>query len=81
VRVPLWEWQVARGARCSPVGLSGTRHGAMAALSRALIEAGRPGRGSIVPVVLVDSMYTEPYYQRFPVISVAVYEQGAIRWC
>ena len=54
--------------------------GAMAALSRALLEAGRPARGSVVPVVLVDAVHSEPYYQRLPVCRTAECEDGAVRW-
>jgi hypothetical protein len=80
VRVPLWEWGITRETRNRPVGVSMTRHGAMAAMSRALLETGRPARGSVAPVVLVDAAHSASYYQRLPVVRTAVYEAGVIRW-
>lgn len=50
--VPLWEWAVEENMRSNPVGVSMTRRGAMAALSRALAGSGRPGWGAVGPVVL-----------------------------
>jgi hypothetical protein len=80
MRVPLWEWCVTRETRNRPVGVSMTRHGAMTALSRAPVEAGRPARGCIMPVVLVDRVHSGAYYQRLPVTHTAIYEEGAVRW-
>jgi hypothetical protein len=80
VRIPLWEWRVMRDSRNSPVGVSMTRPAAMAALSQALLEVGRPARGSVAPVVLVDAVHTEPYYQRLPVCRTAECRDGAVRW-
>jgi hypothetical protein len=57
-----------------------TEHGAMAALSRALIKAGRPAQGVVAPLDLVDSITTEDYYDRYPAIHTADYAQGVIRW-
>jgi hypothetical protein len=57
-----------------------SRDGAMSALAGALVTAGPPGCGSVRPLVLVDSVQSDPYYLRFPAIRMAVYEQGAIRW-
>lgn len=80
MRIPLWEWGVARDMRSNPVGVSGTRHGAMAALSRALVQAGQPARGNVVPVVLIDAAGSEPHYFRFPALSTAIYDRDVIRW-
>ena len=80
VRVRMWEWGVTRETRSNPVGVSMTEHGAMAALSRALVEAGQPNHGTVAPLVLVDSMRGADYYNRFPPVRIAVYERGVIRW-
>jgi hypothetical protein len=80
MRIPLWEWGVTRETRNRPVGVCKTRHGAVTALSRALMDARRPARGNVVPVVLVDAAHAASYYQRFPVAHTATYEGGAIRW-
>jgi hypothetical protein len=40
--VEVWDWAVTREARSRPVGVSMKRDRARAALSRALVEAGRP---------------------------------------
>jgi hypothetical protein len=72
--VQLWEWAVLRDARANPVGVSMTPDRAKVALSRALVEAGRPARGSVRPVVL-----NTPYV-RMPVTDVAVCERGVVRW-
>jgi hypothetical protein len=76
----LWEWGVAQAERCNPVGVCMTQDAAMTALCRALEEAGRPGRGSLRKILLVNEARSEAHYLRFPVIRTAVYDQGAIRW-
>jgi hypothetical protein len=80
MRIPLWEWGVTQDARHKPVGVSMTEHGAMDALSRALIKGGQPARGIVAPVDLVDSVTTGDYYDRYPPIRSAEYAQGVIRW-
>lgn len=37
----LWEWSIRRDANGSSAGISRTRHGAMQALAKTLIQAGR----------------------------------------
>ena len=76
----MWEWGVMSGGRSNPVGLSMTRHGAMAALSRALIATGRPTRGSVVLLVWTDISQSGPHYLRLPVKHTATHEQGVIWW-
>jgi len=81
VRVELWEWGVCQDDRKNPVGVCMTRHGAMAALSRALLAAGQPGHGGVGPVMLLDTApHSDIHYLRFPVMNIAVYDQGVIRW-
>jgi hypothetical protein len=80
VKFELWEWGVRRAMRSNPVGVSMTRHGAMAALSRALVESGQPGRGSVGPVILVREAQSGSHYLRLPVTNAAVCEQGVVRW-
>jgi hypothetical protein len=80
MRVPLWEWAVEENMRSNSVGVSMTRHGAMTALSRALVESGQPARGSIAPVVLIDAAQSQPRYLRLPVMTIAVYDEDVIRW-
>jgi hypothetical protein len=80
MRVEVWEWAVMRDTRGNPVGVSMTCDRAKAALCRALVEAGRPGCGSVRPMVLVDAVHSDTHYLRMPVTNIAVYEQGAVRW-
>jgi hypothetical protein len=75
----LWEWVVDRGAANAPVGVSGTRHRAMEALSHTLIEAGAPASGRVVAVALVDGAYGVSYFRMAPVLT-ADYEEGVITW-
>jgi hypothetical protein len=79
VIVPLWEWEVVREERSNPVGVSMTRDGAMAALSRALLVAGHHARGNVRELALVDAAQ-EKRYLRFPIYRIAVCEHGVIRW-
>jgi hypothetical protein len=78
--VEVWEWAVMRDAGRNPVGVSMTCDRAKAALSRELESAGRPGRGSIRPMVLVDAVHSDTHYLRLPITNVAIYEQGTVRW-
>jgi hypothetical protein len=80
MRIPLWEWAITQDARNNPVGVSMTEHGAMTALSRALIKTGRPAQGTVAPLDLVDAITTEDYYDRYPPIRNAEYAHGVIRW-
>jgi hypothetical protein len=77
----LWEWVLARDSLGGSAGLCVTRHGAMEALSKALIASGRPRRGSVGPVKLrIDVLREQDCYERFPAEHTAVYEGGAIQW-
>lgn len=80
VSASLWEWAVDLGAGSAPTGVCGTRDRAMDALSRALVEAGGPASGRVVPVALVDGAF-ECFYERCAALEVrADYERGVIRW-
>jgi hypothetical protein len=57
-----------------------TRHGAMQALAKALIEAGQPGQGRIVPLLLTDPGNAQPRYLRLPTWHTATYDGGTIQW-
>jgi hypothetical protein len=78
--VSLWEWTVTRDADGGSVGVSGTRHGAMAALAKALVQAGRPRTGRVVPVILAGSIHQPSYYLRGFVRDTADYDGTVIRW-
>jgi hypothetical protein len=78
--VEVWEWTVTPDSRGNPVGVSMTCDRAKAALSRALVEAGRPGRGSIRPMMLVYAAHSGTHYLRLPVTDIAVCEHGAVHW-
>jgi hypothetical protein len=80
VLIPLWEWAVARDAQGGSVGLCITRHGAMEALSRALIAAGHPANGRVSQVKLIRSAHEEPAYLRGFPERKAVYDGVVIRW-
>jgi hypothetical protein len=80
VIVPLWEWAVVRGAACGPVGVSMTQHGAMEALSKALIAAGRPSSGRVAQIKLIRSVLSDPGYLRGFPERVATYDGTVIRW-
>jgi hypothetical protein len=75
----VWEWVVDRGADNAPVGVSGTRHGAMEALSLSLVTASACSCGRVVPVELVDGAYGFSYL-RFDAALTANCERGVIRW-
>lgn len=76
----LWEWAVVREARNRPVGVCRTEDAAMTALSQALIAAGRPGRGQVVPVALARSARVDTLYEREPPERTAVYDGSVISW-
>jgi hypothetical protein len=57
-----------------------TEHGAMAALSGALIAAGRPARGQVGPVALVRPVREDPLYVREPPERTAIYDGSMISW-
>ena len=75
----VWEWVVDQGADNAPAGVSGTRHGAMEALSLSLITAKVRSSGHVVPVELVDGVYGFSYL-RFDPAFTANCEKGVIRW-
>jgi hypothetical protein len=52
----------------------------MTALTDALAGSGRPGRGTVGPVVLVREVHSPAHYLRLPVTDIAVFEQGRIWW-
>jgi hypothetical protein len=78
--VEMWEWAVMRDTRRNPVGVCRTRERAMAALADALVESGRPGRGTVARILLINEAWSDAHYDRFPVTAIAVYDQSTIRW-
>jgi hypothetical protein len=78
--VALWEWSVTRDATGGSVGVSMTRHGAMEALAKALVGAGRPNRGQVVPMILTRPVQEPPYYLRFWPQHTAVYDGQVLQW-
>lgn len=77
---PLWEWSIAWDAEGHSVGLSATRHGAMGALSRALIQAKRPVTGQVLPMLLVEPLHSQSYYLRGWPRHKAFFDGVTIRW-
>jgi hypothetical protein len=75
----VWEWVVDRGADNAPVGVSGTRYGAMEALSLSLITAKACSSGRVVPIELVDGAFGFSYLRFDPALT-ANCEKGVIRW-
>jgi hypothetical protein len=76
--IPLWEW--VRDAPGGPVGVCGTQHGAMDALSKALIAAGSPSRGRVAQIKLIRPADEEPGYLRGYPERTAVYDGLVIQW-
>ncbi|MGH3158347.1 MAG: hypothetical protein ACRDNF_17485 [Streptosporangiaceae bacterium] len=76
----LWEWAVLREARNRPVGVCRTEHAAMTALSKALIAAGRPGRGQVGKAALIRPVREGPSYVREPTQRTATYDGRVILW-
>lgn len=77
----IWEWEVVRDADGGSAGISMTRHGAMEALAKALVQRGRPTRGRVVPVLLSRPVHEPSCYLRGVPERTAVYDGMAIRWC
>lgn len=76
----LWEWAVVREPRNTPVGMSRSQHGAMEALSKALIAAGRPARGQVGRAALVRPVREDPLYVRKAPERTTVYDGTVISW-
>ena len=77
--VPMWEWLIAGGACDGTSGLSMTRHGAMDALSRTLIEGRSNAIGRVTRIVLEDGI-SGPFYVRGQSSHTASYDSGVIKW-
>jgi hypothetical protein len=77
---PLWEWSIAWDASSSSAGLSATQHGAMSALSRALIHGGRSVTGQVLPMFLVEPLHAQSYYLRSWPRYTAVFDGVSIQW-
>lgn len=77
--VQLWEWAITRGARHGTSGVSGTRRGAMEALSRTMVEGGGSAHGKVGRMALVHGVW-EPFYMHGIAHHVAEYEEGVIHW-
>ncbi|MGH3157788.1 MAG: hypothetical protein ACRDNF_14595 [Streptosporangiaceae bacterium] len=75
-----WEWGVLREGGNRPVGLRGTEHAAMAALSKALVAGGRPARGQVAQVTLIRPVHKDAGYVREPPQHTAVYDGTVIQW-
>lgn len=80
VSVPMWEWVVARDADGGSAGVCQTRHAAMLAMTRALLQARGPRTGHVTKVIFTSPLHRQPYYVRgFPQLT-AEYDGTAIRW-
>jgi hypothetical protein len=80
VVIQFWEWSIPRDTEGGSVGLCGTEHRAMEALSKALVAAGRPARGQVGQVTLVRPINKDPLYVREEPERTAVYDGSVIRW-
>lgn len=78
--IPLWEWTVARDSRGGSGGVCMTRHGAMEALSKALIAAGRPISGQVAQLELIRPVHDGPIDPRGLPARTAVYDGTVIQW-
>jgi hypothetical protein len=78
--VSMWEWTVGEDEHGGPVGVSMTRHGAMKALAKTLVGAGRPSRGQVIPMILARPAHAPSYYLRFWPQHTAVYDGQVLRW-
>jgi hypothetical protein len=78
--IPLWEWSVTRDADGGSVGVSMTRHGAMEALAKALIRAGSPRSGQVVPIILTNPVQKPSYYLRGWPQHTAIYDGQVLHW-
>jgi hypothetical protein len=76
----LWEWAVLGEIRDCPVGICGSEQAAVAALSTALVAAGRPARGHISRATLIRPVHEGPSYVREPPERTAVYDGSVILW-
>lgn len=75
----IWEWVTDRRAGNAASGVSGTRHGAMEALSKTLVKTAVPASGRVVPIALVDGISGFAYLRLNPALA-ADYENHVIRW-
>lgn len=80
MRVPLWEWVVEQDEHGGSAGISGTCHGAMDALAKSLVRAGRPRSGRVLPVILTDPIQEQPHYLRGFTRCSAFYDGKVIQW-
>lgn len=82
MRIQIWEWAVADGARSDACGVSSTRHEAMDALSLTLISEDDHACGSVAPVMLVNGIGPLPVYMRSSSgpVHVAEYDSGVVTW-
>jgi hypothetical protein len=80
VIVQLWEWVRTRDQQGCSAGVCESRERAVAALAAALADSGRPGRGTVGPVGLVNGVHSGAHYLRLPVTDIAVFEQGRLWW-
>lgn len=69
-----------RDAESGPVGVSMSRHGAMEALAKALVGAGRPNRGQVVPMILAEPVQQPSYYLRGWPQHTAIYDGQVLQW-
>jgi hypothetical protein len=60
--------------------MSMTLSGAMEALAKALVQAGRPRTGRVVPVTLSRPVHEPSRYLRGTPERTAVYDGEVIRW-
>lgn len=77
--VPLWKWDVVQAPQGGICGVSGSPHGAMEALSLALIETAGV-LGEVTPVTLTDIVIGYPFYLQSGPKWHAKYSDGVITW-
>ena len=80
MRIPLWEWSVADGARNAACGVSSSRDKAMDALSLTLVSGEDHAQGMVSPVTLVDGVRSPLVYLHGAPLYLAEYDSGVVTW-
>lgn len=75
----LWEWIAVTPGQSDTVGISGTRHGAMEALSQSLVATSSIAHGQVIPIKLMDGI-RGLYYLRDAPLCTAAYDGQSILW-
>lgn len=77
--VRMWEWIIDFEADRDAAGVSGSIHGAMHALSLALVQTGGPSTGHVISMLTRDGA-DGWHYDRLEIAYTARFEKGVIKW-